>query len=281
MYCKVTYGCKKLKTSPLPRGEFSDWKEHLVVSTYAPGDLIIECKKKRRNSPFDKFCGRIIITQKQLNDAPEGRIRAWHSLEGKGRKKENICGRMYVSLIIPKKHDENAHNNITNQNITNGSIEPCNQPIEPCTQSIITPVYNTIVVDRLAELKPGLNIKKTNNTQAISPEEFCKRTESFEKLIKNMDDQLKSLEFKFTMFQNGGTSEYLKLDIERIMEDIEGTLEFGTKRIKQMGSELNAVKDEDLSLMMKSFNVTLAKFMSRTNEFHKIKEEIQRVAISD
>jgi len=271
MYCKVIYGNKILKTTPLPSGEFSDWKEHLVVSTYVPGDLIIECKKKKKNCLFKKFCGRIIITQKELNDSAEGRIRAWHSLKGRENKNDTVSGRMYVSLVIPKtNHDVNDHHK-NNENIVN------NRPAEPHTQSIPTPVYNTIVVDRLAELKPELIINKKVNVQAVPQCDFCQRTESFEKLIRNVDDQLKSLEFKLRMFQKRGTNQYLKQEIFRIMKDIEATLEFGTKRIKQMGCELNAVKDEDLSLMMKSFNVILAKLVSRTDQFNKIKEDIQKI----
>jgi len=274
MYCRVVYGGKHLRTMPLSKGDAADWKEHIVVSTYAPGDLIIECCRKKLSEPFSKFLGRVIITEKELNDTAEGTIRAWFSLTGRGKKKETISGRMFVSLIIPGRQQQSINTLQSAITVNNVTSEPQKTTVRP----LPVPKFTTIVVDRLTELRPELKKHVVVHDETI-PDEFLQKTESIEKTVRTIDDQLKSLEFKLRMFQRRGTNLFLKQEIERITKEVEDILDLASKRLRQMGAELNSVNDQDLSTKMKSFNDVLDKLMSRTDEFHKLSEDVNRAGI--
>jgi len=57
------------------------------------------------------------------------------------------------------------------------------------------------------------------------------------------------------------------------MKDVEESLEDGTKKLKIIGSQLNATYDSDLEKKMETFNDVLTRLMSSIDEFNQICKE--------
>jgi len=273
MFCRVVYGHQKVKTIPLSKGDAADWKENIVVSAYSPNGIVIECWKKKPSGAFKKFLGRIVIAQKELEESPNGKIRAWFTMIGKRKNSQKITGRLFVSLIVPDKQiPENEQHQPTN-------------PVPVQTVNIETPTkpaqQYSLVVDRLAELRPDL--KKTPELKDETlPVEFRQRTDAIDRIIKTIDNQLKSLEVKLKILEKRGTNPFLKQEIKALLQELDDVLEVGTARIRQMGVDLNATHDKDLASKMLHFNDALGRLMSRTDEFNRVKDQVinTRVLVS-
>jgi predicted DNA-binding protein YlxM (UPF0122 family) len=273
MFCRIVYGNKKVKTVPLSNGEAADWKENIVVSAYSPSGFIIECWRKKPSGGFKKFLGRIVIAQKELEESPNGKIRAWFTMIGKRNKNHKITGRLFVSLVVPDRQiPEKEHLQPTNEvPVHTVNIETPPKPVE----------QYSLVVDRLAELRPDLKNDPQVREETL-PSEFRQRTDAIDRIIKTVDNQLKSLEIKLKLLEKRGANPFLKQEIKTLFQDIDDILEAGTKRIKQMGADLNATHDKDLTSKMLHFNDALGRLMSRTDEFNRVKDHVidTRVLVS-
>jgi len=263
LFCRIKYGHSMANTATLSKGDAADWKEHISISTYdRPSGVIIECWRKKKSDPLKKFLGQIIITQKDFDEAVEGKIKAWYSLVGRGKSKEQIDGRIYVSLSVPGKEKITQEAQPPKQE---NPVQTVNRTTQPRNQPNVFGV-----VDRLGELRPEMN--STVLMQEMVVDEFTKNTQAVERIVRGVDMQLKALEGKLKMLERRGTNLFLKQEIDRLMNEIEEVLDAGTKRIKLMGTELNATHDKDLQLKMAQFNGILSKLMSQNEEFEKLSQ---------
>jgi len=281
LLCIIKYGRKRMNTSTLSKGDAADWKEHLIISTYDhPTELIIECWRKKRSEPLKKFLGRVTITQKDLDEAAEGKIKAWYSFEGRGKKKEQINGRLFVSLAIPRK--EKAQE-ITQPPKQGNVVHTVNRVTQPPKQGNVVHTVNRVtqplprntpdrfgVVDRLGELRPELNSTVLMTEMVV--DDFTKNTQAAERIIRGVDMQLRALEGKLRMLERRGTNLFLKQEIETLMKEVEEVIDAGMKRIRQMGTDLNSTHDKDLQTKMVQFNNVLAKLLSQNEEFEKLSQ---------
>jgi len=258
MYCIVKYGDKKRKTRTLAKGDVPDWKETISLSSYSSKGLVIECWYKKQKRFSKKCLGKVSISQAELNEAPNGIIKAWFSLVGK--KNAQSAGRIYVSLLNPAKHVAELKSPSVVQRVI--TAQPTAEP-------------NTCVVDRLFELRPEL--KNAVVKDGPIPDEFRQKMEGVERVISTVDNQLKSLEHKLTMLERRGMNLFIKQEVERLMLDLDEVIAIGTKRLHQMGQELNAVHDKDLHQKMQTFNETFSKLMSRVDEYQAVTQEIKRL----
>jgi len=263
LFCRVKYGHSRVNTSSLFKGDAADWKEHITISTYDhPSDVIIECWRKKKSDPLKKFMGQVIITQKELDEAVEGNIKSWYSLIGRGKKKEQIDGRMFVCLTVPGKEKT------TPQEAQPQTQENPVHNVNRNTQPRRNPPNVFGVVDRLGELRP--DIQSTVLMQEMVVDDFTKNTQAVERIVRGVDMQLRALEGKLKMLERRGTNLFLKQEVERLMKETEEVLEAGTKRIRQMGIDLNSTHDKDLQLKMAQFNGVLSRLMSQNEEFEKL-----------
>jgi len=261
LFCRVKYGHSTVNTATLSKGDAADWKEHITLSTYNhPSDVIIECWRKKKSDPLKKFIGQIIITQRDIDDAVEGKIKAWYSLIGRGKSKEQIDGRIFVSLAVPGKEKMTQEVQPPKQENPVQTVNRTTQPRNPPN------VFG--VVDRLGELRPEMN--STVLMQEMVVDDFTKNSQAVERIVRGADMQLRALEGKLKMLERRGTNLFLKQEIDRLMKETEEVLEAGTKRIRQMGIDLNATHDKDLQLKMAQFNGLLSKLMSQNEEFEKL-----------
>jgi len=263
LFCRVKYGHSRVNTSSLCKGDAADWKEHIIISTFDyPTDLIIECWRKKKSDPLKKFLGQIIITQNDLDEAVDGNIKSWYSLIGRGKKKEEIDGRIFVCLTVPGKEKKT-----TPQEVQQPQQENTVQTVNRTNQPRNTPnVFG--VVDRLNELRP--DIHSTVLMQEMVVDDFTKNSQAVERIVRGVDMQLRALEGKLKMLERRGTNLFLKQEIERLMKETEEVLEAGTKRIRQMGVDLNSTYDKDLQLKMAQFNGLLSRLMCQNEEFEKL-----------
>jgi len=265
LLCRIKYGRKRMNTSTLSKGDAADWKEHLIISTYDhPTELIIECWRKKRSEPLKKFLGRVTITQKDLDEAAEGKIKAWYSFEGRGKKKEQINGRLFVSLAIPGKEKAQEITQPPKQGNVVHTVNRVTQPLPRNTPDRFG------VVDRLGELRPELNSTVLMTEMVI--DDFTKNTQAAERIIRGVDMQLRALEGKLRMLERRGTNLFLKQEIETLMKEVEEVIDAGMKRIRQMGTDLNSTHDKDLQTKMVQFNNVLAKLLSQNEEFEKLSQ---------
>jgi len=265
LLCRIKYGRKRMNTSTLSKGDAADWKEHLIISTYdRPTELIIECWRKKRSEPLKKFLGRVTITQKDLDEAAEGKIKAWYSFEGRGKKKEQINGRLYVSLAIPGKEKAQETAQPPKQGNVVYSVNRVTQPLPRNTPDKFG------VVDRLGELRPELNSTVLMTEMVV--DDFTKNAQVAERIVRGVDMQLRALEGKLRMLERRGTNLFLKQEIETLMKEVEEVIDAGMKRIRQMGTDLNSTHDKDLQTKMLQFNNILAKLLSQNEEFEKLSQ---------
>jgi exonuclease VII small subunit len=258
MYCIVKYGDKKRKTRTLANGDVPDWMDPISLSSYSSNGLVIECWHKKRKRFSRKCLGKVSISQAEINDAPNGTIKTWFSLATK--KNANSAGRIYISLRNPAKYVEQPQPPAVVQKVA--TTQPSAEP-------------NTCVVDRLFELRPEL--KNAVVKDGPVPDEFRQKMASVERVISTIDNQLKSLEQKLTILERRGMNLFIKQEVERLMQDLDDIIAIGTKRLHQMGQELNAVHDEDLHQKMQTFNETFSKLMSRVDEYQAVTQEIKRL----
>jgi len=264
LFCRIKYGHCRVNTATLNKGDAVDWKEHITLSSYNyPNDLIIECWRKKKSDPLKKFMGRIAISSIEIDEAVDGKIKSWYSLVGRGKKKEVIDGRMYVSLSVPEKMKPTtvAETQPTTQD---NPIQNVNRNTQPRKN----PPNEFGVVDRLGELRP--DIHSTVLMQEMVIDDFTKDTQAVERIVRGVDMQLKSLEGKLRMLERRGTNLFLKQEVERLMKETEEVLDAGLKRIKLMGIGLNATHDKDLQLKMAQFNCVLSKLMAQNEEFENL-----------
>jgi len=230
MYCRLVYGSAKKKTQRLGKRDSADWKEQFFLSSYLQGDLLIEVWRRKKNEPLKKFLGRIRLTQKQLDEAPNGIIKAWYPLQGRGKKRDVLAGKLFVNLVLPH-----------NVQITQPTQfqEPLFAPkVE--TKPLLKPKSQPDahgVVDRLHELKPDVP-KATNRETELN--EFQLRTGSIERIVRNVDLQIRLLETKLMLLQKRGGNLFLAQEVESLAREIEDVLAVATKRLKEVGNELNA-----------------------------------------
>jgi len=271
LFCRIKYGHSMVNTATLSKGDAADWKEHITISTYdRPSGVIIECWRKKKSDPLKKFLGQIIITQKDLDETVEGKIKAWYSLVGRGKSKEQIDGRIYVSLSVPGKEKMTQEVQPPKQENPVQTVNRTTQPRNPPN------VFG--VVDRLGELRPEMN--STVLMQEMVVDDFTKNSQAVERIVRGADMQLRALEGKLKMLERRGTNLFLKQEIDRLMKETEEVLEAGTKRIRQMGIDLNATHDKDLQLKMAQFNGLLSKLMSQNEEFEKLCQSCQHTRTS-
>jgi len=262
MYCKVIYGDKRKKTRTLAKGDVADWKERLSLSTYSSGSLTIECWR-RKHLGTSKKLGKLSFSQSELNECPEGRVQGWFSLVSRNSSYHST-GRVYVNLVIAGSTSE-----VNTAIVPLTTVQSVNRIVEPKNR---TTAFG--VVDRLFELRPEL--KNAVVEEGLVPNEFCQKLADIEKIITIVDNHLKALEHKMTIPSRRGTNLFLKQEIERMMQELGEVLAIGTKRLRQMGGDLNAVKDVDLQQKMRSFNEMLCKLMSRIDEYNKVSQEFHK-----
>jgi len=265
MYCKVLYGDRQRKTKILAKGEVPEWKENLSLSTYSAGNLTIECWKKKRLGTLKKLLGKLTISRAELNQCPNGTVKGWFSLAGK-KDSSQSTGRIYVNLIIPERYNTSDGNTAI---VPSTIVQNVNKPTQPKVQNT-----SFGVVDRLFELRPEL--KNAVVEEGSVPNEFCQKMTDIEKIITLADNHLQTLEHNLAMLNRRGTNLFLKQETERMIQELDQTLAIGVKRLRKLGTDLNAVDDKDLQQKMECFNKILSKVMSRMDEYNRLRQEFNK-----
>jgi hypothetical protein len=241
--------------------------DRISVSTYGQGDLFIEVWRKKAGH-LKKFIGRIRLAQRQLDEAPLGKIRDWFPLQGKGKRRDAVFGKLFVSLSVPERTPVQQL-----QELQGMQVNPAKEEEEPLINRKAKPDANG-VVDRLHELR--------NNTAppVMEPEvcldQFGRQTAAVERLIKDVDAQIALLQTKLKMLEKRGTNTFLAQEVERLVDEIEQSLDAGTRKLKNVGGKLDARNDVDLKAKMTHFNTILYQLMERTEKFNSISENVPR-----
>lgn len=262
VFCRIIYGRDRAKTARLGRKEAAEWKQNIVLSTLDSDDLFIQVWRKKPGNPLKKFLGQIRLAQKQLNDAPNGKIKAWYPLQGRGKKRDLVAGKIFVNLLIP--NSQNQQPAIPSR--------PHSVEERPLLRRAKPDVNG--VVDRIHELKPETHQAVVFNETRL--DEFGMRTTAIERLIKNVDAQTRALETKLSLLEKRGNNAFLSNEIERLAKEIEEEIEVGMKKLKDVGSDLNATNDKDLKAKMDHFNSILAHLIQRTEHFNQVNQQIRR-----
>jgi len=185
-------------------------------------------------------------------------------LKEEAKKKEQINGRLFVSLAIPGKEKAQEITQPPKQGNVVHTVNRVTQPLPRNTPDRFG------VVDRLGELRPELNSTVLMTEMVI--DDFTKNTQAAERIIRGVDMQLRALEGKLRMLERRGTNLFLKQEIETLMKEVEEVIDAGMKRIRQMGTDLNSTHDKDLQTKMLQFNNILAKLLSQNEEFEKLSQ---------
>jgi hypothetical protein len=264
LYCSLKYGSARAKTPALRKNTAAEWKDHIALSTYSSGDLFIEVWKKR-SGRLKKFVGQIRLAQQQLEEAPSGKLREWFPLHGKGKRRDVVCGKLFVSLSVPSLAPVEQQREI--------QVNVARQEEQPLLDRRARPDANG-VVDRLHELR-CVGVPPVHGPE-VCLDQFGKRTADVERLIKDVDAQIALLQTKLKMLERRGTNTFLASEVERLVDEIEQALEVGTKKLKLIGGHLDAKNDVDLKAKMSHFNTVLYQLMERTERFNSISEDVPR-----
>jgi hypothetical protein len=264
LFCSLKFGSARAKTATLRRNEAAEWKDRIALSTYSSGDLFIEVWRKK-GGQLKKFVGQVRLAQRQLDEAPVGKLREWFPLHGKGKKRDVVFGKLFVSLSVPNRAPA-----VQQQEV---QVSPAKEEEQPLLDRRARPDANG-VVDRLQELRSGR--APPVHGPEVCLDEFGRRTAAVERLIKDLDAQIALLQTKLKMLERRGTNTFLAQEVERLVDEIEQALDVGTRKLKTIGTHLDARNDVDLKAKMSHFNTILYQLMERTEKFTAISEGVPR-----